>query len=277
MEETLKGNTVQLLKKKDLPELDLPKIRRNKYIEIIPINTGCLGNCTYCKTKHARGHLGSYRPDEILKRMKRAFTEGVTEIWLTSEDTGAYGRDIQTDIIQLLLLLVENMPADKMLRVGMTNPPYILEHLEGISEVLKHPNVYRFLHIPVQSGSNDCLERMNREYTVEDFNKVAQTLIDKVPEMTISTDFICGFPGETEEEHKGTIDLIKRFQFPVINISQFYPRPGTVAKRMKQVDSHVKKTRTRDVTATFEAYKDMHHMKDREVRVYVSEVEDHRK
>jgi len=61
--------------------------------------------------------------------MKRAFSEGVTEIWLTSEDTGAYGRDINTDIVQLLILLVENMPADKMLRVGMTNPPYILEHL----------------------------------------------------------------------------------------------------------------------------------------------------
>lgn len=173
--------------------------------------------------------------------MLTAFEEGVCEIWLTSEDTGAYGRDINTDIVQLLMLLVENMPADKMLRVGMTNPPYILEHLKGMSRILNHPNVYKFLHIPIQSGNDDCLQRMNREYTVADFSKVASTLIEEVPEITISTDFICGFPGETDEEHQGSLDIIDKFRFPIINISQFYPRPGTVAKRMKQLDTIIKK------------------------------------
>lgn len=149
VEETLKGNSVQLLEKKELPELDLPKIRKNKFIEILAINTGCLGNCTYCKTKHARGHLGSYHPDEIIRRTKRAFEEGATEIWLTSEDTGAYGRDIGTNIGELLMKLVEVIPEYGMLRIGMTNPPYIHEHLAVIAKVLNHPRVFGFLHLPV--------------------------------------------------------------------------------------------------------------------------------
>ena len=105
VEETLKGNSVRLMgqKKKDSRKqggarLDLPKVRRNPLIEIIAVNTGCLNECTYCKTKHARGQLGSYYPEEIVERMRQSFGEGVVEIWLTSEDTGAYGRDIGTNV-----------------------------------------------------------------------------------------------------------------------------------------------------------------------------------
>ena len=96
VEETIKGNTVRLLKeRKDSTKkktggasLDMPKIRKNPFIEIIPINTGCLNQCTYCKTKHARGDLGSYEPEEIIARVENVLAEGVVEIWLTSEDLG---------------------------------------------------------------------------------------------------------------------------------------------------------------------------------------------
>lgn len=115
----------------------LPKIRKNPLIEIIPINTGCLNQCTYCKTKHARGELGSYPPGEIVARAIQSFQEGVCEIWLTSEDTGAYGRDIGSSLPELLTQLVHVIPDGCMLRLGMTNPPYILEHLEVI-----HPTKY---------------------------------------------------------------------------------------------------------------------------------------
>ena len=209
--------------------------------------------------------------------MKKAFAEGVNEIWLTSEDTGAYGRDINTSIVDLLILLVENLPPNKMLRVGMTNPPYILEHLQGISEILNHPQVYKFLHIPVQAGDDTTLERMNREYTVEDFSKVCDALLQNVDQMTVSTDVICGFPGETDAQFKGTLDLIKKYKFPILNISQFYPRPGTVAERMKQCLGKVKKDRSRQVTKLFEGYKDMHHMKDTEERVWFNEWEVNKK
>eukprot|EP00959_Pyramimonas_sp_CCMP1952_P000643 12397-Pyramimonas_sp.AAC.2 len=101
-EETLKGNTVHMLQKKALPRLDLPKVRRNRLVEVLPLSTGCLGACTYCKTKHARGELGSYATEALVARVKAAIAEGVREIWMSSEDTGAYGRDINTTLADLL-------------------------------------------------------------------------------------------------------------------------------------------------------------------------------
>ena len=175
VEETIKGNTVQLLAKKDLPRLDLPKIRKNKHVEIIPLSTGCLGSCTYCKTKHARGHLGSYDTDLLIERVKRAAMDpDIREIWLSSEDTGAYGRDLGTNIAHLLQRMVEVLPSDgrTMLRLGMTNPPYMLEHLVAVAEAMNHPCVFSYLHVPVQSGSDKVLEQMNREYTRGEFEKV---------------------------------------------------------------------------------------------------------
>ena len=135
VEETLKGNTVRMLGKKSLPRLDLPKVRKNPLVEIIPLSTGCLGACTYCKTKHARGKLGSYDLNAIVDRANSVIKEGVSEIWLSSEDTGAYGLDIKTNVVKLLHAIVNILPTDGsvMLRVGMTNPPYILEHLDGIA------------------------------------------------------------------------------------------------------------------------------------------------
>ncbi|XP_025835262.1 threonylcarbamoyladenosine tRNA methylthiotransferase-like [Agrilus planipennis] len=186
VEETLKGNSVKLTgvkkengKKMGGASLLLPKIRRNPLIEIIAINTGCLNQCTYCKTKHARGDLGSYPPEEIVTRAKQAFSEGVVEIWLTSEDTGTYGRDIGTSLPELLWQLVEVIPEGCRLRLGMTNPPYILEHLEEISKIMNHSRVYAFLHVPVQSGSDQVLADMKREYCREDFEHVVNYLKEK--------------------------------------------------------------------------------------------------
>ena len=139
VERTLRGERVLMLEKKSLPKLDLPKVRRNERVEIIPLSTGCLGQCTYCKTKHARGELGSYEIEAIIGRAKLAIEEGVTEIWLSSEDTGAYGLDIGSNVAELFKALVDVLPADQsvMLRLGMTNPPYILAHLPAIAEAMR--------------------------------------------------------------------------------------------------------------------------------------------
>lgn len=109
VERTLGGDTVRLLSKKALPSLDLPKIRRNKHVEILPLSTGCLGACTYCKTKHARGDLGSYELSALTARVQTSVAEGVTEIWLSSEDTGAYGIDLGTDVTSLFHDLVKQV------------------------------------------------------------------------------------------------------------------------------------------------------------------------
>jgi threonylcarbamoyladenosine tRNA methylthiotransferase CDKAL1 len=253
VEETLKGHAVRLLSKHRLPELDLPKIRKNPMVEIIPLSTGCLGACTYCKTRHARGKLGSYSPSAIVSRAQSVIDEGVTELWLSSEDTGAYGIDIGSDLPSLLRRVVDVMPSGVMMRVGMTNPPYILEHLDAVAEILNHDNVYAFLHVPVQSGSDDVLLGMNREYTVADFCQVADVLLEKVPGLTLATDIICGFPGETEEQFDETMALVEKYRFHIMNISQFYPRPGTPAAKMKRVPTQVVKNRSRRITKFFES------------------------
>ncbi|XP_036084898.1 threonylcarbamoyladenosine tRNA methylthiotransferase isoform X2 [Rousettus aegyptiacus] len=278
VEETIKGHSVRLLgQKKDNGKrlggarLDLPKIRKNPLIEIISINTGCLNACTYCKTKHARGNLASYPIDELVDRAKQSFQEGVCEIWLTSEDTGAYGRDIGTDLPTLLWKLVDVIPEGAMLRLGMTNPPYILEHLEEMAKILNHPRVYAFLHIPVQSASDTVLMEMKREYCVADFKRVADFLKEKVPGITIATDIICGFPGETDQDFQETVKLVEEYKFPSLFINQFYPRPGTPAAKMDQVPAQVKKQRTKDLSQVFHSYNPYDHKIGERQQVLVTE------
>ncbi|XP_005403437.1 PREDICTED: threonylcarbamoyladenosine tRNA methylthiotransferase isoform X2 [Chinchilla lanigera] len=278
VEETIKGHSVRLLgQKKDNGKrlggarLDLPKIRKNPLIEIISINTGCLNACTYCKTKHARGNLASYPIDELVDRAKQSFQEGVCEIWLTSEDTGAYGRDIGTDLPTLLWKLVEVIPEGAMLRLGMTNPPYILEHLEEMAKILNHPRVYAFLHIPVQTASDSVLMEMKREYCVADFKRVVDFLKEKVPGITIATDIICGFPGETDQDFQETVKLVEEYKFPSLFINQFYPRPGTPAAKMEQVPAQVKKQRTKDLSQIFHSYNPYDHKIGEKQQVLVTE------
>ncbi|XP_063779314.1 threonylcarbamoyladenosine tRNA methylthiotransferase [Pseudophryne corroboree] len=278
VEETIKGHSVRLLgQKKDNGKrlggarLDLPKIRKNPLIEIISINTGCLNACTYCKTKHARGELASYPIEELVDRAKQSFQEGVCEIWLTSEDTGAYGRDIGTDLPTLLWKLVDVIPEGAMLRLGMTNPPYILEHLEEMAKILNHPRVYAFLHIPVQSASDSVLMDMKREYCIADFKRVVDFLKERVPGITIATDIICGFPGETDEDFKETLKLVEEYRFPSLFINQFYPRPGTPAAKMLQVPAHVKKQRTKELSQLFHSYNPYDHKIGQKQQVLVTE------
>ncbi|CAI5779910.1 threonylcarbamoyladenosine tRNA methylthiotransferase isoform X1 [Podarcis lilfordi] len=278
VEETIKGHSVRLLgQKKDNGKrlggarLDLPKIRKNPLIEIISINTGCLNACTYCKTKHARGDLASYPIEELVNRAKQSFQEGVCEIWLTSEDTGAYGRDIGTDLPTLLWKLVEVIPEGAMLRLGMTNPPYILEHLEEMAKILNHPRVYAFLHVPVQSASDSVLMDMKREYCVADFKRVVDFLKEKVPGITIATDIICGFPGEADEDFQETMKLVEEYKFPSLFINQFYPRPGTPAAKMHQVPAQVKKQRTKELSRLFHSYNPYDHKIGEKQNVLVTE------
>ena len=274
VERTLEGHAVRLLEKKALPSLDLPKVRRNRHVEILPLSTGCLGACTYCKTKHARGDLGSYAPEALAARVATAVAEGVTEIWLSSEDTGAYGVDLGTDVTRLFRDLADALPADGscMLRLGMTNPPYILAHLPAVAEAMRHPSVYAFLHVPVQAGSDAVLDRMRREYTVREFETVCDYLLAAVPDITIATDVICGFPGETEEDWNRTMALMRKYDFREVHISQFYPRPGTPAARMKRVDTKEVKRRSRELTKYVESYSPHAHLLHTTQRVWVTDV-----
>lgn len=274
VERTLRGERVVMLEKKALPKLDLPKVRRNERVEIIPLSTGCLGQCTYCKTKHARGELGSYEIEAIIGRAKLAIEEGVTEIWLSSEDTGAYGLDIGSNVAELFKALVDILPADQsvMLRLGMTNPPYILAHLPAIAEAMRHPSVFSWIHIPVQSGSSKVLDDMKREYTREEFEQVCDYLLEHVPDITIATDIICGFPGETDAEWRETMSLIEKYKFPEVHISQFYARPNTPAFRMKRVNTLVVKNRSRELTKLTESYFPWKKLEGQKMKVWITDI-----
>eukprot|EP00669_Euglena_mutabilis_P008457 TRINITY_DN3509_c0_g1_i1.p1 TRINITY_DN3509_c0_g1~~TRINITY_DN3509_c0_g1_i1.p1 ORF type:complete len:290 (-),score=100.39 TRINITY_DN3509_c0_g1_i1:26-895(-) len=160
-----------------------------------------------------------------------------------------------------------------MLRLGMTNPPYILEHLDDVCQILNEPVVYSYLHIPVQSGSNRVLDLMKREYTIQEFRYIVGKLRASVPGIAIATDVICGFPGETEEDFDATLRLCEELKFPFLNISQFYSRHGTPAASMKALDSKVIKQRSRRITHAFEAYADCFlHLVGTTQRVYVTEI-----
>ena len=274
---TFEGNTVRLLENKSLPSLLLPKIRRNKYIEIIPISQGCLGICTYCKTKQARGKLISYPIEQIVKACKRAWENNAKELWITSEDTGVYGRDIGTNLPNLMVEILKYVPKDVMIRIGMANPPYILENVNQMIKVLNHPNVYSFIHIPVQSGSNPVLDKMLREYTIEEFNYLCDKFIEGVPNITIATDIICGFPTETRENFQETLNMVEKYKFPVINISQFYPRPGTVAAKWKKIDTKEVHYRSKALAELFGSYSNYKHLLNTTQRVWVHDTNEEEK
>jgi len=196
----------------------------------------------------------------------------VVEVWMTSEDTGAYGHDIGVTLPQLLWQVVEVIPEGGLLRLGMTNPPYILEHLEEMAKVLNHPRVYSFLHVPVQSGSDAVLADMRREYCVDDFKHVVDFLKERVPGITIATDVICGFPTETDEDFQKTVELVKEYKFPSLFINQFYPRPGTPAAKMPRVKTTSEvKDWTREISKVFKSYTPYDHKVGERQSILVTE------
>ncbi|MFH1589309.1 MAG: tRNA (N(6)-L-threonylcarbamoyladenosine(37)-C(2))-methylthiotransferase [archaeon] len=245
--ETMKGNVVHLLQHtKDLP-LNLPRVRRNPLVEIIPISSGCMGNCSFCKTKQARGGVLSFSEESIIKQIRVGLNEGAKEVWLTSEDSGAYGLDIKTTLPELLKKILE-IPKDFKIRLGMINPEYVKRYNDELIDIFKDERMFKFIHIPVQSGNNKVLKDMNRPYNIEDFKDSVNKLRKGIPSITISTDIICGFPEETDEEFQDTLNLVKEIKFPIINISKFYPRAGTKALRLKPLPTKVKKARSKELT-----------------------------
>ncbi len=252
VEETLNNTIVAALAEEPIERLKLPKIRKSPIIEIIPISKGCLGSCSYCIVKKARGSLVSYSPEDIIRTARKAVKEGVKEIWLTSQDTGCYGRDIGNSLPEILKKICA-IEGNFKVRIGMANPNWIKEHLREMIDIYRHPRIFKFLHIPVQSGSNEILKKMNRKYTKEDFIEIVQKFRQEIPQTTISTDVICGFPGETKEQFSKTVELIKQIEPDVLNISRFSPRPNTQAFYMTdQLDGGEIKERSRIMTREYD-------------------------
>jgi MiaB/RimO family radical SAM methylthiotransferase len=171
---------------------------------------------------------------------------GCREVWLTSTDNGCYGRDTGSDLVELLKACC-SIEGNFKIRLGMMNPMYLPEMLNRLVEVFhENDKLFKFLHIPVESGSNRVLRKMKRGHTARTFLDAVQFFRKKIPKMTISTDVIVGFPTETEGDFQATLDLIEKAEPDIVNSSRYGARPGTESAKWKgeRVSSQVAKERS---------------------------------
>lgn len=214
---------------------------------IITISRGCVGECTYCIVRLAKGRLCSVSPEKILGSASIAVAGGAREILLSAQDTGVYGRDIGTDLPTLLGQL-SRIEGDFRIRVGMFNPSSVMPFMQRLIEVLDNKKLYKFVHIPLQSGSDSVLRRMGRQYGSDDFRHVIESLRARCPHITVFTDVMVGFPGESEEDFRATRLLIEEISPDKTHIARFSPRPHTPASIMRQIPEDVKKRRSAMLT-----------------------------
>jgi MiaB-like tRNA modifying enzyme len=208
----------------------LPRKASNPVVSIVPVAQGCLGACSYCCVVFARGHLRSSSVDKIAERVKMDLDSGSREVWLTGQDMAAYGRDIDVNLVDLLNELCQ-LDGDYMIRVGMMTPNLALGMLDDLVGAFQNDHVFKFVHLPVQSGSDEVLKRMNRLYTASQFRSIVETFKNAIPQVTVATDVICGFPGETRRDFEESLNLFDEVKPDVVNISKFFPRPRTAAEK----------------------------------------------
>ena len=237
VKKTLEGKRVEFLGESDEVKLCLPKIRKNSLIGIVPISSGCNSNCSYCCVRIAKGKLFPYPKNEIIKEVSNAINQGCKEIWITSQDNASYKG------LPELMNEISRVPGNFFVRIGMMNPNNVLSMLPDLIKAYKNYKVYNFLHLPVQSGDNEILRRMNRVYNIGDFEKIVKEFEENL-NYQLWTDVIVGFPGETEEQFNNTLELIKRVKPDWVNISKYGARPDTPASKLKQLNPKVMNKRS---------------------------------
>lgn len=249
MKKVLEGKQVELIGKSKEIKLCLPRVPQHKTIGISQIAQGCVNSCAYCSVRLAKGALFSYPRDAILKDIRGMLKQGCKEVWLTSQDNACYGLDRSKNELPLLLKEILALKGKFFLRVGMMNPSSLLPIVDAVIDCYKNEKMFKFLHLPVQSGSDKILKLMNRNYKVKDFIFIVDKFRKAFPEMTLSTDIICGFPSESQEDFRKTLKLIEKVKPDIINVSKFWPMPGAKAtkmiemKQIKQVPETIRKKR----------------------------------
>lgn len=246
IESTLKGKKTVALEDTDLSKVGLPKVRLNPTVGIIEIANGCKSECTFCQTKLSKGDLNSYRIGDIVRQVGQEIKEGCKEVWLSSTDNGCYGFDIDSDL-PTLVDSVSEIPNDFKIRIGMMNPMYMPRIRDGLLKSFENDKVFKFLHVPVQSGSDKVLNDMKRGHTAKTFMNVVSRFRSKFPNFTISTDIIVGFPSESEADFAETIELLEKTRPDIVNLSKYSKRPGTEAATWKQVDVSEVRRRSKQV------------------------------
>jgi MiaB-like tRNA modifying enzyme len=225
----------------------VPKARSSPISAIIPIAEGCNSHCNYCSVKLARGELKSFYMKSIIQEITGAVGAGYREILLTAQDVAAYGLDCGTNVTELLKK-ISSVPGEFRIRVGMMNPKNVLPILPDLLEAFESEKVYKFLHLPVQSGNDEILKAMRRGYTADEFLKVVNAFREKYPQLYLCTDVIIGFPGEGEKEFMNTYELIKKAAPDKTNVSRFSPMPGTDAAKLQNINGREIIKRSRKIS-----------------------------
>ena len=228
------GMIIDIWKDSDQIVEDLPVERKYPFKSGINIMFGCNNFCTYCIVPYVRGREKSRRPKEILQEIEKLADDGVVEIMLLGQNVNSYGKNLE-DEISFAQLLREVEKIDKIKRIRfMTSHPKDLS--DELIEVMKNSDkICRHLHLPLQSGSTKILKAMNRRYTKEQYLELAAKIRREIPDISLTTDIMVGFPGETAEDVEDTIDVIRKVGFDNAFTFIYSVRTGTPAAAMEQV------------------------------------------
>ena len=227
----------------------VPTERTNPFKAYVTITYGCDRFCTYCIVPYVRGRLQSRGHDEIIKEAEALAASGVSEITLLGQNVDAYGKDKKGEYgFASLLRDVSKIEGIRRLRFATSHPK---DFDEDILEVMAGtPSICRAINLPVQSGSDRILKEMNRGYTRNQYIELVQRIRSVLPDVSLTTDLIVGFPQETEEDFKDSYDLLKELRFDIIHTAAYSPREGTKAAIMEgQIDNKVKAARLNEINA----------------------------
>ena len=239
---------INKVKVKDVLDIDgevyegMPIKRNNRYKASVTIMYGCNNFCSFCIVPYVRGRERSREPEDIINEIKSLAKQGYKEVTLLGQNVNSYkGNNVVKNFADLL---EEVCKIDGIERVRFTSP-HPKDFTDDVIDVIaKNPKICRIIHMPLQSGNSKVLKEMNRKYTKEQFLALVDKMKEKIPEVEFSTDIIVGFPGETEEEFKDTLDVVRKVNFEQIFMFIYSPRIGTVAERREdQVPEEIKHER----------------------------------
>jgi len=225
-------------------KVGVPKLTDDSLIHIIQICEGCLGACTFCCTRFARGPLNSYPIHDIVEEARQAIENGACEIQLTAQDTAAFGKD-SGEKLSTLIKEVANLDGDFRVRVGMMHPKNILNDVDEIIDAMKHPKVYDFIHLPVQTGSDKVLKEMRRGHTLDQYLNIVSKFKNEIPDIALAVDIIVGYPTETDDDFDLTVKLLEEIKPSLIHLSKYQHRKGAVSSSLKEIPHEVMKKRSK--------------------------------
>ncbi len=232
---------------KDAKEIveDLPSIRKYSFKAGVNIMFGCNNFCSYCIVPYVRGRERSREPEDIIHEIEEMVAEGVVEVMLLGQNVNSYGKTLEHPVsFAELLERVEQVPGLKRIRFMTSHPKDLSDDL--IQVMAKSEKICKHMHLPVQSGSSRLLEKMNRRYTKEHYLELVRKLRAAIPNISLTTDIIVGFPGETEEDFEETLDVVRQAEYDSAYTFIYSKRTGTPAANMEdQVPEEVVKERFR--------------------------------